>query len=288
ARHPHRGPDAQFFLSPTYFRSVAVVMVQAAEAVQHAHDAGVCHRDIKPSNLMVDRDGHCWIIDFGLAGHLTPTPAADTEPDATALTHGAMGTPQYMAPEQYEQKPEYRSDVWGLGATLYELLTLRRAFDGPTRESITARVLSADPRPVRELVPTVPRDLAAICRKALRKDPADRYQTAADFAADLRRWLNHEPVTVRRAWGTLRPLRLWAWRNKPRAALAFLILTVLILVPVGWGSARQWELDALKKQQEREQAVLKSQQLRLGERHGGWSHEAMALLEAANKIRTGD
>jgi WD40 repeat protein len=305
-----RDPDVRLFLSADYFRSVAAVMVQAAEAVQHAHDAGVCHRDIKPSNLMVDRDGHCWIIDFGLAGHLTRDPAADTEPDVAALTRGAMGTPQYMAPEQYEQKPEYRSDVWALGATLYELLTLRRAFDGPTREAITGKVLTADPRPVRELAPTVPRDLAAISRKALRKAPSDRYPTAADFAADLRRWLNREPVTARPAH-VIRRVSLWSARNPGWAVAITCTLVAAAAIGVtaysretaraGEADARAGEAEARtaeakvkegaaeqrRKDQELAALLLESTNLRLGTHRVGWSGTAWGKVRAAADLRTG-
>lgn len=213
-----RDLDRPVRLSAAYFRSVADVLAQAAEAVQYAHDAGVCHRDLKPSNLMVDESGHCWIVDFGLAGRLLGDPAAETVPDpGSALTVGAMGTPQYMAPEQHDGKTEFASDVWGLGATLYELLTLRRAFDGPTREAIAEQVRRADPRPVRELAPAVPPDLAAVCRTALRSDPAGRYPTSGALAADLRRWLNREPTTARPARAVrVRVRQLGEVNSRPR------------------------------------------------------------------------
>src|SRR5207248_11579055 len=112
-------------LSPEYFRSVAQVLADAAEAVHHAHAAGILHRDLKPSNVMVDRSGHCWLIDFGLAGYLSGhgDPAGQAHPadgPDPASASGVMGTPSYMAPEQFESKADARSDVWALGATLYE------------------------------------------------------------------------------------------------------------------------------------------------------------------------
>lgn len=176
-------------LSDTYFRSVARVIADAAEAVQHAHDAGILHRDLKPSNLMVDTRGHCWIIDFGLAGFVggkesTTAPNAErqqfAEPPAMSEV---MGTLQYMAPEQYDQRADHRTDVWGLGVTLYELLSLRRAFDGDSRRSLKSSICSRPPTDPRQLVSGVPDDLAKICDKAMKIEPARRYQAADDLSS---------------------------------------------------------------------------------------------------------
>jgi eukaryotic-like serine/threonine-protein kinase len=222
-------------LSAEYIVSVAQALADVAEAVHHAHGTGILHRDLKPSNLMVDRAGHCWVIDFGLAGYLTdrgngavPAPAADTSYPAAAS--GVMGTPNYMAPEQFDSKADARSDVWGLGVTLYELLTLRRAFAGESFAAVRAKVLSARPVPIEDLTVNVPEDLAAICRKAIQKTAQARYVTAQAFADDLRHWLRHEPTVAnpprlhRRAW-------LWAKRSKWRAA-AVLFSTVAGLLGI--------------------------------------------------------
>ncbi len=229
--------NGKLILSPAYFRSVARVILDAAEAVHHAHEAGIIHRDLKPSNLMVDTAEHCWVLDFGLAGYLraqangesptTDTPAAkpvtDLGPEPNPLTvSGVLGTPDYMAPEQFQQKADARTDVWGLGVTLYELLTLRRAFHG--REQIK----SAEPSRPRELVHSVPLDLEAICWKAIRKDPSQRYPSARALAEDLRHWTKGEPVKARPAH-TLRRMALWSRRN-PGWAAAITVATVAILV----------------------------------------------------------
>ncbi len=148
--HPGNG-NGKLVLSPEYFRSVARVMLDAAEAVHHAHEAGIIHRDLKPSNLMVDTAEHCWVLDFGLAGYLRAegregtTTAFATESDLgpepqQPLVSAVLGTPHYMAPEQFQRKADARTDVWGLGVTLYELLTLRRAFHG--REQIESALLA--------------------------------------------------------------------------------------------------------------------------------------------------
>ncbi len=204
-------------LSKTYLRTAVAVMAAVAEGVHHAHEAGVIHRDLKPSNIMVETSGHAWVLDFGLAslktatreGGVTPVAfAIPAESDAT-LTAGPIGTPPYMAPEQHQdrQQADARTDVWGLGATLYELLTLQRAFT--TAQS----VLEVQPISPRQLNPHVDRDLEAVVLKALRKDPAHRYPTAGALADDLNRWLRHEPTSARRApgqaAGALVPAKPW-------------------------------------------------------------------------------
>jgi WD40 repeat protein len=203
-----------------YFLSVARVMADVADAVQHAHDVNILHRDIKPSNIMVDVDEQSWIIDFGLAGCVS---AADQENGGIASdlnsdeqlssATGFIGTSQYMAPEQFDGKPDVRSDVWGLGVTLYELLTSHRAFDGENLAAIQHKVTSEHPPAPRSLVPDLPRDLEAVCLKAMRKESGSRYGSAAEFGNDLRRWLRGEPTVahptrpLRRAW-------LWSKRNR--------------------------------------------------------------------------
>ncbi len=205
---PSGNGNGKLVLSPEYFRSVARVMLDAAEAVHHAHEAGIIHRDLKPSNLMVDTAEHCWVLDFGLAGYLraegreeTPTkavPEAKPLPDLgpepqQPLVSAVLGTPHYMAPEQFQRKADARTDVWGLGVTLYELLTLRRAFHSQQQIEL------ANPSRPTELVHGVPLDLEAICWKALRKEPGQRYPSARALADDLRHWTKSEPVRARPA-----------------------------------------------------------------------------------------
>jgi len=202
---PAQGPSAHL-LSKAYVRTAVQTMAVVAEGLHHAHEAGVIHRDLKPSNIMVELDGHAWVLDFGLAalkttsggGVVAPVafPIAVPAPESDAsLTDGPLGTLPYMAPEQHQdaKQADARSDVWGLGATLYELLTLQRAF--PRGES----VLNADPIPPRQLNPGLDRDLEAVVLKALRNDPAHRYPTAQALADDLNHWLRHEPVSARPA-----------------------------------------------------------------------------------------
>jgi serine/threonine protein kinase/WD40 repeat protein len=257
-------------LSVDYFRSVANVMADTAEAIEHAHRMNILHRDLKPSNILIDRQGQCWIIDFGLAGfvgQVSDTNAESLRDDGEALTTaGILGTPQYMSPEQWRGEPTgVRSDVWGLGATLYELLTLRRAFDGPSDMDAQERILSDEPLPPRSIVRNVPADLAAVCRKALHKQPDERYSTAQAFADDLRRWLRHEPVSARPA-RVLRRVALWAKRNRGwAAAMVFTLIGLSAVLGLEIRRERQQAEDAV-----RETEMQKLQRGRLESHANGW------------------
>jgi serine/threonine protein kinase/WD40 repeat protein len=293
--------------SAVYFRSVARVMAEAAEAMQHVHDLGFLHRDLKPSNLMLDRDGHCWVIDFGLAGYLRapagaragpapdlgPEPQTGLESDATefAILTGsrALGTVRYMAPEQFRGKADARSDVWGLGITLCELLALRPV--GRDRPDAGTAPTGLDAGPSVEMPLGVPRDLGAICGKALRPDPAQRYPTARAFAEDLRRWLGNEPTTARPA-RMLRRFGLWCCR-KPGWAAALAALVLLL----GLGAyAQHVRLEHAEKTaaaaaaREKDQLVETLHQevlrLRLGSRRDGWSRQVKDRLRRWMDIRS--
>lgn len=174
-----------------YYRWVAEVGREAAEALSHAHRRGIIHRDVKPSNLLVDARGIVWVADFGLARRL-----ADP-----GLTHhdSLLGTPRYMSPEQARTGPiDGRTDVYSLGATLYELLTLRPPFEGQTAAELVEQIRDRDPAPPRQFDRRIPRDLETIVLKALAKRPADRYASALELAEDLERFLHREPVLARR------------------------------------------------------------------------------------------
>ncbi|QEH36141.1 Serine/threonine-protein kinase PknB [Aquisphaera giovannonii] len=194
--HAHEAEDdaASPFEPPrgsAYFRWVAAVGLQAAEALGHAHHHGVIHRDVKPSNLLIDAQGNIWVTDFGLARRL-----ADP-----GMTHhdSLLGTPRYMSPEQARTgRIDARTDVYSLGATLYELLTLRPPFDGSSAAELLDQIGGRDPIHPRQLNRRVPLDLETIVLKTLAKRPGDRYAGAAALAEDLARFLNNEPVKARR------------------------------------------------------------------------------------------
>ncbi len=187
-----------------YYRWVAEIGRQAAEALMHAHQRGIVHRDVKPSNLLVDARGIVWVADFGLARRLA---------DPSQTQHDSLlGTPRYMSPEQARIGPiDGRSDIYSLGATLYELVTLRPPFDGRSAAELVDQIKDQEPATPRQFDPRLPRDLETILLKALAKRPADRYASAQELADDLSRFLNHEPVQARR----ISPFgRLWRFARR--------------------------------------------------------------------------
>lgn len=177
ARHQRGALSAARTIRETsYFRAVAQLGVQAADALDHAHQYGVLHRDIKPTNLLVDRHGKLWITDFGLAR---------IQSDSSLTRSGdVLGTLRYMSPEQARGRGDLvdgRTDVYALGATLYELLTLEPAHCGADTDTISNRIESIDPAPLRRLNPTIPADLETVVLKAMEKSRDDRYASANDL-----------------------------------------------------------------------------------------------------------
>jgi eukaryotic-like serine/threonine-protein kinase len=204
-----------------YCRQVAAWGIQAADALEHAHSLGIVHRDIKPSNLMIDAQGQLWIADFGLARRAA-------ESDLT-ITGDLLGTLRYMSPEQALAKHDlvdHRSDVYSLGATLYELLTLRPAADGKNRQEIIEKITHTDATSLRHHDRGIPADLETIVLKALAKEPESRYATAKEFAEDMRRHLNHEPIRARRP-SLIQKLAKWARRNRPAVVAVGVIVVAL-------------------------------------------------------------
>jgi serine/threonine protein kinase/WD40 repeat protein/Tfp pilus assembly protein PilF len=207
-----------------YFRGVARLGVQAAEALAHAHAQGVLHRDIKPSNLLFDTQGTLWVADFGLA-------KADDSDDLTN-TGDIVGTLRYMAPERFQGRADARSDVYSLGMTLYEMLTLKPAFADSDRARLIERVTHAVPPRPRQLNQHIPKDLETIVLKAIARDPADRYAVAETLAEDLRRFLADRPILARRSPAVER-LRRWCRRNPMVATLSGAVAALLVVLAVG-------------------------------------------------------
>lgn len=297
-------PRADHRMSRPYYESVARLMIDVAEAMQHAHREGILHRDLKPSNLMVDTSGHCWIIDFGLAAYLASKEKPDTDAAADDqpvedLTRGArLGTPRYMAPEQCQgAELDARTDVWGLGAILYEMLALRPAFDGATHAEIQKRITSEFPIAPRRLLRGVPVDLDSVCLRAMQRQPAQRYATAQAFADDLRCWLRREPTRAFPGW-PIRPLWLWFLRNKALgAALASALVAVVAIFFVWIGSleydnlrsqAKVQVAEAAEKEQKREALKQKLQLTLLTEHVNGWRARAWKLISDAASLRADD
>jgi serine/threonine-protein kinase len=205
-----------------YFLSVARIGQQTAAALAYAHDRGVIHRDIKPSNLLLDAAGLVWVTDFGLA---------KTEDEGITNTGDVVGTLRYMAPERFRGECDARADVYALGLTLYEMLVLRPAFEGPDQMQLIDRVKTQDPPRPRALDSRIPRDLETIVLKAIDKEPMRRYPTAAALEEDLRRFIEDEPIRARRAGGVE---KLWRWcrRNPAVASLSAALLVILVATAV--------------------------------------------------------
>jgi len=208
------------------WRFVAAVGMEVADALQYAHESGVVHRDVKPANLLLDDRGQVWVADFGLA-------KLDDAGGLTATGH-VLGTLQYMAPEGLYRAADARGDVYGLGATLYELLTLKPPVCGDTPAELMKQLADGVPVPPRRVNPAVPRDLETIVLKALAREPDRRYATAGEMAADLRAFLDDRPIRARRETLAGRAAR-WCRRNPAVASLSFTTVAALVLAAVvGW------------------------------------------------------
>ena len=248
--------DRSTMVSPLRPREAARLAVQAAEALDHAHALGVLHRDVKPANLLLDGSGHLWVTDFGLARFQAGS-------DLT-LSGDLLGTVRYMSPEQAAggRIVDVRSDIYSLGATLYELLTARPAFAGVDRQELLRQIAVAEPVPPRKFDTAVPRDLETICLKAMAKEPERRYATARELADDLGRFLDDRPILARRPGLAERAAR-WSQRHRRATAVAALLLTLLTLASAG-GIALLWKeqrrtrfaLETVRQTQVRERQAL--------------------------------
>jgi len=216
------------------------VLARVAEAVAHAHQRGVVHRDLKPANVMVGAHGEAFVVDWGVArvlGAADPAGAASgAEAAADGLTRDGdvVGTPAYMAPEQAagaRDRVDRRSDVYALGAMLYHVLSGEPPYhsrgDQGSGERTRERVLAGPPTSVVRLCPDAPAELVSICERAMQREPSDRYADAAEFAADLRAFLEHRVVQAYRT-GTLAELSTWIRRNRLAAVACLLAMAALV------------------------------------------------------------
>jgi eukaryotic-like serine/threonine-protein kinase len=216
---------------PGHWRRIAEIGSQVADALHYAHSKGILHRDIKPSNLILGKDAQVWVTDFGLAI------AADQ--DRLSRSGDVVGTLRYMSPEQLAGQSDVRSDVYGLGLTLYELMTLKPAFEGENRGSLVRKVSKSTPPAPRSICRQIPRDLETIILKAIARSPESRYRTAADFADDLRRFCQDQPIQARRI-GPIERVSRWSRRNPALAGMgaALAVGTVISLAAVSWNWRR--------------------------------------------------
>lgn len=206
-----------------YFRTVARLAADAALGLEHAHQTGVIHRDVKPGNLMLDCRGHLWITDFGLAQfHMDP---------GLTVTGDLVGTLRYMSPEQAMGRRlqfDHRTDVYSLGVTLYELLTLEPAFPGDDRQELLRRIATEEPVAPHAVDPKIPSELETIVLKAMSKSRVDRYATAQALADDLQRFLDEKPILARRP-SLLDSTRKWC-RRHPSAVVAGVLVLLVVIV----------------------------------------------------------
>ncbi|MCR4413041.1 MAG: protein kinase [Thermoguttaceae bacterium] len=212
--------------SVEFFSAVASLGIQAAEALEHAHQLGIVHRDVKPSNLLVDAHGHLWVTDFGLA-------MTRSSGDLT-LSGDVLGTLRYMSPEQLagdRRVLDHHTDIYSLGVTLYELVTLRPAFEADSREQIVRLIEGVDPPSLRQHNRRVPRDLETIVLRAMSKVVEDRYATAQDLADDLRRFVRDEPIHAVRPGSWQRAGR-WARRHRALVVAASAILLLVAIAAI--------------------------------------------------------
>ncbi len=255
-------------LGPRQFRRAAELGIQAAQALEYAHQRGVIHRDIKPSNLLVDAAGRLWVADFGLAqiagGH------------ELTMTGDLVGTLRYMSPEQArgERLLDQRTDVYSLGATLFELLTGQPAFAATDRQRLLRQILETEPHFPRELESRIPVDLETIVLKCLSKAPADRYDTAQALADDLERFVEQKPIHAR-PLGRL--ARAWRWcrRTPAMAGLGAAVFCLALLVSVAS------PLVALRERGHRQQAEATTKQARW-QQYLSDMHAAMAAWDDAD------
>ncbi len=279
--------DAARF-SRDHLDDLARWVADVADALEYAHRQGIVHRDVKPSNVILGEDGRVRLMDFGLA-------RVQEEPGMT-ISGEILGTPRYMSPEQItagRMKIDHRTDVYSLGATLYELLTLQPPFPGESRDQIISQIISKDARPLRQIDRRIPTDLETICMKAIEKDPDRRYQTAAEFSDDLRRFVKRYTIAAHRVGPLGRALK---WIHRRPAAAALAVCAVCAVVAVAIMAQRTRDLAQRRLVQLRETAIVQTTSgnfpaaaAAIDEAETrGLSEDWMYLLRGQAAIRQGD
>jgi serine/threonine protein kinase len=232
--------------TPEYFRAVASLVERSANALGYAHEKGVVHRDVKPHNILLDPSGQPRLVDFGLA--------KDEALGSITITDRVEGTPYYMSPEQAQAlkgKVDARTDVYSLGAVLYELLTLARPYEGGTSKEIIDKILIRDPKPVRSVNSAVPTDLAVICAKAMEREVKFRYASASALEEDLRRFQSGEPILAR-PMSAPRKLKRAVRANRLAVGMVGGVLLVVFAsrVTYAWAIERSWAKIEITTQQD--------------------------------------
>ncbi len=260
-----------------FFQKAARLVLQAAEALDHAHQLGIVHRDIKPANLLVNTAGTLWVADFGLAQFQTDT--------GLTRTGDMLGTFRYMSPELASGQRtavDHRTDIYSLGATFYELLTLEPVFAGETRQELLYQILNTEPRAPRAVNRAIPVELETIVLKALRKLPTERYATAAEFAEDLKRFLQDRPILARRP-SPLDRARKWS-RRHPSAVIAAVVLFAFSMIGL---AVSNWLIAA---EQQKTADALDREKLRANEAEElfGQAKQAIDVLVEVSEVDLAD
>jgi serine/threonine protein kinase/WD40 repeat protein/Flp pilus assembly protein TadD len=206
-----------------YYREIARLGAQIADALDYAHRQNIIHRDIKPSNLLLDTQGNAWVTDFGLAKLV--------EGEDLSGSQDLVGTLRFMAPERFRGVTDRRGDIYALGATLYELLALRPAFDERDQIQLIDQITHQPPAPLRQHDRRIPRDLETIVHRVVAKDPKDRCDTAGELRDELRRFLEGRPTRWRRV-GPAEQFRRWCKRNPVVAGLNALAAALTIIIAI--------------------------------------------------------
>ena len=232
-----------------YFREIARLGAQVADALDYAHRQGVVHRDIKPSNLLLDAHGNVWVTDFGLAKLV--------EGDDLSQSRELVGTLRFMAPERFRGVTDRRGDTYAVGATLYEMLALRPAFAERDQIRLINQVTHEPPAPLRQHDRRIPRDLETLVLKAMAKDPKDRFATSGELRDELRRFLEGRPIRSRPV-GVYE--RSWRWcKRNPMLAAATIAAAVLLAFVVVSAPIAAWTYRFQLKALEIEQGYTKAE-----------------------------
>ena len=247
------GQTSQQNFDGEYWKRIARIGIQIADALNYAHGMGILHRDIKPSNILLDVQGRAWITDFGLA---------KSRRDVDLTKPGDLvGTLRFMPPERIKGKSDHRSDLYSLGLTLYEMLSLRSAFDETEGARLANCILTAEPHALCSLNPGVPDDLATIIHKAIARDPQDRFQSGEEMADDLRRLLGDEPIRSRHVGAAE---RVWRWcRRNPLVSgtWAGAAAAILLVVAFSFNSVNRSRIDAVRSETIAVQALHEKSEL---------------------------